>query len=343
MSEEKSILLAYIRRVKQTMVWLEQLSQLFEGKSSNFEQFAASVQELEAEGLLVAVKAAGASAKPPYLANRFRIQRSKLQPDFQFRLHQIRHELHEAIGLERYFALGEAVFNEDAPYLQHIDRYLREYGLPLHAAAAPERSFALVQDEKWLTEKNGRAVLERIGLWEKLRVSSAMDPLMLAVNPLLLSSALLSEPCRHLIVENKTTFQALLPHLTETQFHTLIYGCGNKIVGNIEMFSLQYPVQGKVHDFYYFGDLDYEGIRIWHQLAKKKTIIPALPFYLACLQKEPGKDRVHQQPDHLALAAFLKYLPPQEQVKLEQQLAAWGYWPQEILSSEELVRIWREQ
>ena len=94
--------------------------------------------------------------------------------------------------------------------------------------------------------------------------------------------------------------------LTETQFHTLIYGCGNKIV-HIEMFSLQYPVQGRVHEFYYFGDLDYEGIRIWHQLAKKKTIFPALPFYLACLQKEPGKDRVHQQPDQMALAAFLKY------------------------------------
>jgi hypothetical protein len=77
-----------------------------------------------------------------------------LKSNFQQRLHRHRLDLHPFISLDRYFALGEASFDSDLPYIQKIHQYLQEHQLPDKAAAASERSFALVGDEKWVTEHN---------------------------------------------------------------------------------------------------------------------------------------------------------------------------------------------
>lgn len=45
----------------------------------------------------------------------------------------------------------------------------------------------------------------------------------------------------------------------------------------------QYPVNHCEHQFFYFGDLDYEGIRIWYETNKQRPIRPASIFYEALL------------------------------------------------------------
>lgn len=128
---------------------------------------------------------------------------------FQQRLHKLRLQLHPLISLDRYFALGEDYYDIDASYLELIDQYLKEHGLPDHIVAAPERSYALVRDEKWITEKNGKSLLVRIGLWDKLLIAAEYDPLMMAVNPMLLGGSLSSDPCLHLIVDSRTLHECL--------------------------------------------------------------------------------------------------------------------------------------
>src|SRR5690606_27951704 len=169
---------------------------------------------------------------------------------------------------------------------------------------APERSFQLVGNEKWITDLGGHALLKRLGLWDLLRVHPVSDPLMFAVNP---NAATKCPPSLylHFIVENKTTFQALLPMLPSSQFSTLIYGCGNKITGNIDMFPLQFPATVYDHRFYYFGDLDYEGIRIWYETNKQQAIIPALPFYEACLAQPYAMGKTNQRRNDAAVEAFV--------------------------------------
>jgi hypothetical protein len=215
MKEVQHKLSEFIKTAKQATVWTEQLEKLFEGEQVTYEQFAEVVIAMEEVGLLTEVKAAGRRTKRPSMANRYRIQNAMLKSNFQQRLHRYRLDLHPFISLDRYFALGEASFDLDLPYIQKIHQYLQEHQLPDEIAAASERSFALVGDEKWVTEHNGKSVLERIGLWDKLLIESEYDPLMLAVNPLFLSELSSTHPCLHLIVENKATFQALLPVLTD--------------------------------------------------------------------------------------------------------------------------------
>src|SRR5699024_7116807 len=115
----------------------------------------------------------------------------------------------------------------------------------------------------------------------------------------------------HLIVENKTTYQALLPVLTQTEFSTLIYGSGYKIVKSIENVDHQLPLQGKQR-FYYFGDLDRAGITIWNNLNHRKPAVPAYPFYHACLQKTAVPGKTNQRPDPKALQAFFPFFPEKE-------------------------------
>jgi hypothetical protein len=332
----------FIKAAKQATLWTEQLEQLFEGEQVTYEQFAEAVLAMEEVGLLTAIKSAGMRSKRPSLANRYRIQNALLKSNFQQRLHKHRLELNPLISLDRYFGLSEASFEADLPYIQKLHHYLQKHPLPDEIAAASERSFALVGDEKWVTEHNGKLILERIGLWDKLRIESEYDPLMLAVHPRLLSESSSINPCLHLIIENKATFQALLPILSETVFHTLIYGCGNKIVGNIDMFHLQYPLPKREHRFYYFGDLDHSGIQIWYYLSRKVPMFPALPFYNACLEKAPAKGKANQRRNLEALQLFLACFPSLQRERLEVELADGCYYPQETLSTKQLQQIWRE-
>lgn len=368
-NEVKERLLGFLQTYGKATLWLEQLERLFEHTSVQYREFAEAVAELEESGLLAAVRSAGRNGKRPSLANRYRVETGRLRRDHRERLQQLRLTLHPAIGLDAYFALGEAVFAADWPWIERIDRRLRADGLPREPAPAPERSFELVGDEKWLTDGGGKALLERIGLWDKLLIQPAQDPLMLAIHPQALGGAAIfaasaapsfqstargelgssnapdtgdsHKPCLHLIVENKTTFHALLPVLGETLFHTLIYGCGNKIVGNIDMLPLQVPLPGREHVFYYFGDIDHSGIGIWREVAAKCGAIPALPFYRACLDKPWPLGKTGQLRRENAVESFAAYFSPEERERLAACLREGGYYPQETLSTQELGRIWR--
>jgi hypothetical protein len=342
MNDIETKLLTYLSNTKQATVWLEQLEQLFEGEPIAYESFATVVLNMETSEILSGVRSSGRTTRTPSLAIRYRIQHSKIRMNFQQRLHQLRLNLHPLISLDRYFALGEAYYNIDEPYIEMIDQYLKEVGLPDCFNAAPERSYALVRDEKWITEKNGKSLLIRIGLWDKLLITAEYDPLMMAVNPELQGGSISSDPCLHLIVENKTTFQALLPGLSETVFQTLIYGCGNKIVGNIEMFSKQYPVHSREHYFYYFGDIDHKGIQIWNDLSLRVETMPAIPFYEACVRKASTKGKEYQRVDGQALLRFLAFFTDEDSKRMSNSLAKGSYYPQEILSTQELLNIWRD-
>jgi hypothetical protein len=330
-------LLSYLQTYKKATVSLDDLESVFHGEQLSYDEFATLILEMEEKGLLKMVKSQGRNGKPLSLAYQYKIVKTSLRNSHHQQLHQYRVQLHPLIKMDRYFALDSEVWEEDIPYLLKIDHYLRENPLPQETVPAPERSFELVGDEKWITEKQGKDCLERIGLWEACKIIPVADPLMLAINPNTFSNG----DHNHLIVENKTTYQALLPTLPDTSFTTLIFGSGKKIIKSIELFHHQLPIKNAHHTFYYFGDLDYEGISIWHTLGKKQEMKLALPFYQECLQRTYAHGKQTQRRNEEALTAFLQFFSPLEQQNIETMINDGGYIPQEVLKTDELQEIWR--
>lgn len=338
----KQMLEEHIRIIKKTMITLEELESLFVGARIEAHEFASAILELEKADVLDAVKSAGRTTKQPSLAYRYRVSKHQLNQPYIQQLQQFRLSVHPAIQLDGYFLLSPEEFQQDKPWIELIDLYCKRCGMPTEAVAAPERSYQLTGNEKWITDLGGYALLKRLGLWDRLLVYPVSDPLMLAVNPSLLKS-LHQSRCIHVIVENKTTFQALLPALSESSAHTLIYGCGNKITGNIDMFPQQYPLADCEHHFYYFGDLDYEGIRIWHETNKKRPMRPAVPFYEACLARPSALGKTNQRRNDEAVQAFLNHFPQSQREQLEHCFSSGGYYPQETLTARQLQQIWRSE
>lgn len=338
----KQAIKVHLSTMKKATITLEDLESLFDNIAINAHEFRLAVLELEQECMLESVKTAGRTVKQPSVAYRYRINKPFITEQYNRSLQQYRLELHPAIQLDSYFSLTEQQFIQDKPWIDKIDLFLKKEGLPVSMAPAPERSFQLTGNEKWITDLGGEGLLRQLQLWEELKIHPVSDPLMLAINPFILTAASQSD-CLHLIVENKTTFQALLPVLSSSSFHTLIYGCGNKITGNFDMFSMQYPMPNCNHHFFYFGDLDFEGIRIWSELNKRHKINLALPFYEACLSNPFVLGKSNQRANYDAVENFIHFFGKEHQVQIKKCLDSGGYYPQEILSTQRLQQIWRSQ
>ncbi|WP_246358524.1 Wadjet anti-phage system protein JetD domain-containing protein [Paenibacillus phytorum] len=285
----------------------------------------------------------GRTGKQPSLAYQYRVHKNRLKEDTHKEIHRARLLLHPFIQLDNYYSLEASIWEKDRPFIERIDAYLKKNMLPSTPAPEPERSFELVADEKWITEKQGKELLVRIGLWDKLLILPVDDPLMFAVNPYGLTNAV----HKHLIVENKTTYQALLQVLPDVPFATLIFGGGYRVTKSIELLSMQLPLRDAAHEFYYFGDIDKEGISIWHLFNERVLALfgspakPALPFYRACLSRDFTYGKENQRDNERAVQAFMSHFTAEEQVKISDCLRAGGYFPQEILPTHELCTIWR--
>ena len=174
--------------------------------------------------------------------------------------------------------------------------------------------------------------------------------------------------CYHLAVENKAAYYGLLPYLPESPFVSLILGYGWKIVGNLPQLASQLGQLPVRHRVLYFGDFDAEGISIWHSLmdidsrllddqadgcqwgsrdagvadsgaCSSIQVELATEFYRAMLNLSPVRGKVNQQLNQLALAAFGRCFSKDERECWQRILQEGRYYPQEILSSEELGRI----
>ncbi|MEK5038479.1 Wadjet anti-phage system protein JetD domain-containing protein [Sporosarcina sp. FSL K6-3457] len=326
----------YLQTLKKKTISIDELQSFSANANIPYEQFVDMIQSLEKSHVITMVKAHGRTSRPPFLANTYRIQQAALKEDYFVQLQQLRLELHKQIRLDRYFRLNEKVMQQDLPYLRKIHQYLVNSGLPTYAVPAPERSFELVGDEKWIEETGGAECLKRVELWDKMNIMPVGDPLMFAVNGVRINE----NHHIHLIVENKTTYQGLLPALKDSRFTTLIYGSGWKVDKGMESFHEQLLVNG-VHTFYYFGDLDRTGISIWYKLHQAFDVLPARAFYDKCLQCRPSLGKETQTILDGALASFLSFFPENEHSNIIQMLKTNHYLPQEVLKTRELQMIWR--
>lgn len=331
-------ILAFLKTYRKTIIPLSQLENLFPG-SITYSQFVETVQLLEKEGLLKPVLARGTNGKSPPLYHAYRIDKQRLKIDLVKEIQHYSLLFHPAIKLSAYFSLSEEDWQRDLPPLKKVNAYLQDHGLPQKEATNPERSLELFADEKWIDEKGGQALLERVQLWDQLKIADSPDPLMLAVNPVAMNK---TDHC-HLIVENKAIFYALLKLLTGSPWTSLIFGSGWKILANLTMAVPQLGLVEKNHLFYYFGDLDPEGIAIWYGLREKYSVELALPFYQALLTKPCFEGKANQLPNPVAIKAFSSQFHPRDGDLIAELLGTGRYHPQEALDPDDLAIIWRDE
>lgn len=305
----------------------------------SYESFAQEVLRLEKQQILTAVKASGINGKQPPLANIYKINKALVRQSLQQKVKELKKRFHPEIWVEYYLTKSIEELEQDLLALEQLNHYLQQYGFPTKKALAQERSFEIFQDEKWITEKDGKQILEKVKVWEKLQIWPISDPVSFAINPTCLNN----ESHKLLIVENKATFYALLPVLKETSFTALIYGQGKAIIRTIDVLPNQLPLHYENVEYYYFGDIDAEGISIWYWLKEKRNIKLAIPFYKACLQKTAVKGKEYQRKNNVAIQDFLHHFAKEDANQIEETLQKGLYYPQEVLNAEELQHIWRNE
>ncbi|KHD84366.1 Wadjet anti-phage system protein JetD domain-containing protein [Heyndrickxia ginsengihumi] len=334
----KKRIISILELAKKSTITLSELERVA-NPLDTYDDFAAAVQALLDEGFIKAVKSHGTNWKN--LPNSFRIQKGKVMQPLIGEIQEMQFKVHPAIDLRPYFSSSKKRWMEDKPWIVMIDQYIQKNGLPTNYTNSSERSYELMKDEKWIDEKGGKAILEKINLFDKLKIMKTPDPLMFAINPTQLLSN--QRVHKHLIVENKATYSGLLDSLSTTNFTTLIYGSGWKIASSLNQLSNQLGLTKKEeqHEVYYFGDLDYEGISIYFHLYEKYNVKLAQCFYEALLRKAFYKGKENQTRNDVAFQHFLHYFGKDDQEIIAALFEENGYYPQEALTKEELYTIWR--
>lgn len=302
-----------------------------------YEDFAEAVLQLVGEGVLVPIRARGTNLAQPALPNGYRVQRQRLQAEFFEEIRRRQLDIHPLIQLDCYFKGTEVLWRKEQPWLARLQEYLSVYGLPDSEASIWQRSYEIMGDEKWISEQGGRSFLQHVRIFEKLKIVDLMEPLMFALNPKRIQDSC----CYHLIVENKTTFDALASVLPATEFLTLIYGAGKCFLNSITQLENQLHMPHVQHELLYFGDLDLEGITIWYLLNKRRPARLALPFYRMLLAKDFKQGKTNQRKDQKAYQEFCACFSQKEQGAIQDLFASLGYYPQEALTTEELQEIGR--
>lgn len=331
----KNVIVNYLKSYNKQNIALSELENLFSG-NINYKSFATIVKELIEEGVLTEKNPKNNNNKEIQLAFKLGINHYELKKDFIKHIKDASFSMVDSIDLQAYFKLSEETWNKELPYIKKVNEYILLNKLPVDYVTAQERSFHIVGDEKWIDEKGGKKILGRINIWDKLKITSANDPLMMAVNSFQFSKS----EHYHLIVENKATFLALMEVLKDTKFTSLIFGSGWKIVSNIVMLEKQLGIKG-THKLYYFGDLDHEGISIWNSLNQKIRTELAIDFYTELLKKPYSIGKETQQKNEIALKNFIKNYNSKEQENILKLLEKGAYLPQEGLGKDELQDIWR--
>ncbi|WP_350344032.1 Wadjet anti-phage system protein JetD domain-containing protein [Proteinivorax tanatarense] len=329
-------IISHLKSSKKTTVKLNELQGLFSGDVS-YNEFTHVIQSLEQKGLLKPVKSHNTNNKKIPLYNTYRINKLAFKDQLVDDIQKFKLSSHPLIDLSYYFSSSESQWQKDLPFIKLVDNYLRYSGVPHKEASAAERSYQITGDEKWIDFKGGKSLLNRIAVYDKLRIAYNADPLMVAVNPKNFTS-----PYIHLIVENKATFYDFQHFMEESFLTSLIYGSGWKIIGNINLLQKQLSLPDKGHRFYYFGDLDWEGLSIWSGVFEKQKVLPAAGFYQMLLTKPATSGKKNQKRNKEALEKFTKHFNENEAEKIKKLLAGGYYYPQEGLGRDEIAKVMEE-
>ena len=292
------------------------------------------------EGKIKPVKASRTNGKKPALYREYWILEK--QKDYSKYIEELKYSISTKISVNYYLDHPD-IYEQDRQWVRMLNDYLKKNpDLIQIPESLNERSFEIWNREKFLDREQGKRILKRCGIdMESLNVYRTTEPLPYYTHTR-------KNPQNLLILENKDTFFSmrnfLLSGHTEIfniETGTLIYGAGKGIIRSFQDFDLcaEPYMKHPGNTILYFGDLDYEGIGIYENLAEKFKdrwkIIPFVPAYEAMLRKARS---VKTLPNTKACqnrnisSEFFSYFDGQTAAVMKMILEADRYIPQEILN-----------
>ena len=316
--------------------------------------------------VIVPVKSSGSNGMRPPLHKRYAI--IKPAPKYDELIPEIR-LLHEKFNIEGYLNEPER-FKNHRNWVVTLDSFLKNntksLGIPF---SVNERSFQVFGREKALREDRELAAVLSFnpGLREALNFYDTPEPFLAftigALNEELpdrrvgRSASFHCSPMRSginiLIIENKDTWYTLrnrmspgLSRIAGISFHCLLYGEGRKIsrkMDSLTDFDGSY-FKGAKTSYYYFGDLDYEGIGIVHDLINVNPLLQIrlmLPLYAAMLNASQGVELPTAKENQRNKAGewFLAFFDAEQRSRMKSILESGRYIPQEILNNGEFIKM----
>lgn len=327
---------SYIEKHPKKMIEAEEIIRSFE----SYEEAAREIRKQVEEGILIPVKASGLNGRSPVLYNRYKIVR--LEKDYTEAFSKIK-LLHARFDHHYYFTHPEQYLSMEED-IEALSAFLWNRSTELKAPmSVNERSFSIFGKEKLLKsiENQFSTYFRMQGFtFDDLYTYPTPEPFFEYIHPGL-------EKGNVLIIENKDTWYTLRkimreedkPNLFGIVFKVILYGEGKKITrqsGRLREYIEEILGEERA-EFYYFGDLDYEGISIYQEakLKNPEAEIKLLVEAYEAMLYEPLADypltRDHRTP-RADLDRFLSHFKADDQEKILKILGNGQYIPQEILN-----------
>lgn len=342
---------------KKALTW-DQVIKKLGVKSKEYDEQYQAVQKAIADGKYKP-RGKALNGKQPALPQNY------WEPVKEFDDPVLREKLHSLIYIKQeVYRKHLDYFKTDWPYAEALNKFLSERE-KFPPCSERERCYQIWGNEKFLSEKysgnhTGQTLLNRCGITQKERTEK------LKIYPT-------SEPLpqfnyktagfdKILIVENSDPFTACQKVLESKgqilgeDFGVIIYGGGKRAVPSFKSDMQASPdfIRDKKKIFYYWGDLDYEGIGIYNKVASalRKNgykVVPWSGAYKAMLVQAESEDYYHLPNGELEktkdgqsstdLTEFLSHFDAESGQKIQELLASRRYIAQEILMAWALERM----
>ena len=261
------------------------------------------------EGEILPIKASGTNGKKPAMYRTFWVFED--EEDYAEYFNEIEYQLSSRINPEFYLKHPD-IYVKERKYVLALSRYFDNNESDLGVKLSEnERSYAIWKREKFLSGQSEMVDYGTVTAAAVLR-HSGVDIQELntykTAEPMAFYSADRDTPQNILIVENLDPFYGIRYCLMQEKttilgkyFSTVIYGGGKRVTSyfeGFEVFAEEY-LKAYGNTFYYYGDLDYEGIIIYESFASKMSgCIEVVPFVEAYekLVQDVGVDDISDLP-----------------------------------------------
>lgn len=314
------------------------------------------IAEKSKTGEFVPIKNSGLNGKNPPLYNVYwQIEEEKESNEFD---DELNFKLSPKLSME-YYKKHIEQYRKDRDAILKLSEFLKNDSDKLiRSESVNERSFEIWGDEKFIKGGNGnRGKNKNEGRGQGKRILKNLGIKLSDINVYETPEPFVSYifdrtvPQNVLIIENKDTFYTIRKYMQETgnneilgkKFGTLIFGSGKKVIASFKDFRYtaeRYLADGRNH-FLYFGDMDYEGIGIYENLAevfKEKTQLePFKEAYVRMYEKAEKigfdklpvtKEKQNRNIGHI----FSDFFGKEIWERFEKLLMTEKYIPQEIIN-----------
>lgn len=310
--------------------------------TENYIELVNIISELEKHEIIKFVKNSGKNGMTPALYMKYRIIPQK--KDYSAVIPEIK-SLHHFINNEKYIKSPEK-YEKVRSLIFTLSEYLKNNSDSLkNPMSENERAYAIWHDEKTLDKPENIRILKETGVFEKLNVYPTPEPFF--------DYRINSVPENVLVVENKDTWFTLRKIMIENRseiklfnkfFDCILYGEGKK-AGQSESSIADYlSLDNFKGQIYYWGDIDYEGIKIFLTTEKVNSRLEIKPFVCAYSEMISEFEKIYSaehKKDFLCrakqkipenISGFLSFFDNETGTKIKKYLADGLYIPQEIIN-----------